>query len=78
MSGSIKGNGCGDTPSQAGRTPDDEADLEAYQELMGEEDEIDVFFILPALAQSPEVCEDPGVTVLRVAGLPEEGTAWVH
>lgn len=56
--------------------------VDAYEELMGEEDEVDVFFILPrpdAAAAAVEALEDDeDLFVLRVMGLPENDMAWVH
>lgn len=47
---------------------------DAYRELMGADDEVDVFFILPRGR-----IEDAGsLLVLRVTGLPDTGQAWVH
>ena len=56
--------------------------VDAYEELMGEEDEVDVFFILPrpdaAAAASEPLEDDEDLFVLRVVGLPENDLAWVH
>lgn len=54
---------------------------DAYEELMGEEDEVDVYFILP---RPPRECceiteeEEDDLFVLRVMGLPDHEVAWVH
>jgi hypothetical protein len=52
----------------------------AYEELMGSEDEVDVFFILPRpeLAAMELGDEEDDLFVLRVTGLPEQSLAWVH
>lgn len=42
----------------------------ALAEIMGDFDEVDVFFVLDFVAGQ--------VVVLRVTGLPESGQAWVH
>ena len=55
---------------------------DAYQELMGEDDEVDMFFVLPRADVAEEVGHDPEVEddllVLRVTGLPDDDLAWVH
>jgi hypothetical protein len=55
---------------------------DAYQELMGEDDEVDMFFVLPRADVAEEVGHDPetedDLLVLRVTGLPDDDLAWVH
>ena len=49
--------------------PDLEND--ALEELMGEVDDVDVFFLLPGASEGEPL-------VLRVMGVPELSLAWVH
>ena len=55
---------------------------DAYQELMGEDDEVDMFFVLPRADVAEQVGHDPeleeDLLVLRVSGLPDDDLAWVH
>lgn len=51
---------------------------EAYAELMGSEDEVDVYFILPSEEDHPDLENEDDLFVLRVMGLPEEDLTWVH
>lgn len=55
---------------------------DAYRELMGDDDEVDVFFILPRPPEGHEEelddDDEDSLLVLRVTGLPEDAHAWVH
>jgi hypothetical protein len=52
---------------------------DAYEELMGEEDEVDVYFILPRPElEAMELDEEDDLFVLRVMGQPDQEMAWVH
>ncbi len=55
---------------------------EAYGELMGDDDEVDMFFVLPRPELSrPELIESDepdDLLVLRVMGQPDHDLAWVH
>lgn len=61
-------------------TPE-ESWAEAYSELMGDDDEVDVFFILPRHEPPPVTLDldmEESLLVLRVMGLPDDAYAWVH
>lgn len=52
---------------------------EAYEELMGAEDEVDVFFILPRPElEAMHLEAEDDLFVLRVMGQPDHEMAWVH